>query len=233
MLATQTKRAQAANRESQRVYDPLWANALVFLDYLSERNLIQRDISGAHMGQFVLCSGNLSITDLSLMDKIWKLKSVQSLIRSGFDQQLSGTRKERRAAKKPAVSTTSSEFDFLIDLLSVLPHTIQAKISGSSSAWCNLSQDDMSTLASDITLKHGTNIPGEWHVLGIMDAKPDVPIITEPPEDFSGDQEIVANLNNTIVPITKNLLGRPEDHFGITPLLIFREVPGEQGHTDI
>ena len=221
-----SKRSSAADQqESQRVYDPLWANARAFLDYLSERGLIQRNISEAHMGQFVLCSGNLSITDLNLMEKIWKLKSIKSLIRGGNHQQLPENRKKRRASGKSVASTSSPELELIIELLSVLPHTIQAKISGSANAWCNLSQDDMSTLASDIALKHGTNIPGEWHALGIMDARPDAP--DAPEVDFSDDQEIVAKLNATIAPVARDLLERPEDHFGITPLLIFREVPSE------
>jgi hypothetical protein len=38
-------------KESQRTYDPRWANALTFLDYLDERELIHRDVQTARIGQ--------------------------------------------------------------------------------------------------------------------------------------------------------------------------------------
>jgi hypothetical protein len=43
-------------QESQRMYDPAWANARAFLDLLSERSLINRDVPSAGIGQFVLGS---------------------------------------------------------------------------------------------------------------------------------------------------------------------------------
>ncbi len=210
--------------ESQRVYDPIWANARTFLDYLSEREMIHRNVAEANMGQFVLCSGSLSITDLQLMERTWKLRSVQTLIKAG-QQPAARNRRERRA-QNVSNSPTTDNLDLVIDLLSIMPHTIQAKISGAANVWCSLSQDGMSTLASDITLKHGTQIPGEWYALGILDAKPERSAYTEEEPDFSDGQEIAAKMMTLLGPTTKNLLGRPEGYFGITPLLIFREVVG-------
>ena len=209
-------------RDSQRVYDPIWANARTFLDYLDEWDMIQRDVTKANMGQFVLCSGGLSITDLQLMERTWKLKSVQSLIKSG--QQPPSRNRQQRRAQGTLVAPATPEVDLVVDLLSIMPHTIQAKLSGMANVWCSLSQDGMSTLASDITLKHGTKIPGEWHALGILDAKPESSTLTESDPDFSDGQEIAAKMMTLLGPLAKNLLGRPEGHFGITPLLIFREV---------
>ena len=37
-----------------RTFDPYWANARAFLDYLSERDMIQRDIMATRMRQFDL-----------------------------------------------------------------------------------------------------------------------------------------------------------------------------------
>ncbi len=173
----------SSQHDSQRVYDPIWANARTFLDYLAERDMIQKDVAEANMGQFVLCSGSLSITDLQLMERTWKLKSVQTLIKSG--QQPTGrNRRERRAQSVSVTPTTADNVDLVIDLLSIMPHTIQAKISGTANTWCSLSQDGMSTLASDITLKHGTRIPGEWHALGVLDAKPEHYAPTETAPDY-------------------------------------------------
>ena len=214
--STQTDVAAANQHSSRRVYDPIWANARTFLDYLFEREMIQRNVSKAHMGQFVLCSGSLSIIDLELMERVWKLNTVKSLMKAGGNQ----------ARKTRGKSRPTNEVTLVLELLSVLPHTIQAKFSGTANVWCGLSQDGMSMLASDIFLKHGTEIPGKWHALGILDAKPVAIIEPDQDEDFSDGQEMAAKMMALLAPVTRQLVGRPEDHFGITPLLIFREVVG-------
>ena len=210
----------SVQRSHQRVYDPFWANARAFLDRLDELNMIQTNIELANMGQFVLCSGNLSITDLKLAERTWRLKSVQALMKQG---QVVENRKQRRS-KSGNQSSNPNQIDMVIELLSIMPHTIQAKISGTTDVWCSLGEEGMSTLASDITLKHGTNIPGLWYALGILDAKPEELDDDDDEVDFSDGQEIAAKLMVSLGPLAKNLLGRPDDCFGITPLLIFREV---------
>ena len=218
-------RAAGESRElgNQRIYDPTWANARAFLDLLDEHNMIERNIAKATMGQFVLCSGSLSVTTLQLMEKIWKLPSVQSLIKAGAGGP-SENRQQRRAKGRSAASSTTPEVDLVIDLLSILPHTIQAKISGTSNVWCSLSENGMSVLASDVTLKHGITIPGTWHALGVLDAKPEHDLLEEVEVDVSDGKEVAAKLMTQLGPLAKRLVGRPDDHFAITPLLIFREV---------
>lgn len=183
--------------------------------------MIHRDIAAASMGQFILCSGSLSITDLKLMEQTWKLRTVQSLMKSGETD--SGNRQQRRA-KGRNLPNSSNDLDLVFEFLGILPHTIQAKITGLENIWCSLIEDGMSTLPSDITLKHGTDIPGLWYALGVLDAKPEIRIDAELDPDFSDGQELAAKLMTVIGPLAQKILGRPEDHYGITPLLIFREV---------
>lgn len=53
-------------------YDPLWANALAFLDYLEQKSLLSRDIATARIGQFVLTSGELHVSSTALSQKIYQ-----------------------------------------------------------------------------------------------------------------------------------------------------------------
>ena len=212
-----TEESSGRDRGSQRVYDPLWANALTFMDFLEEYGLICRDIAAARMGQFVLCSGRLSVIDLRLMAKLWGLKTIKQLIKSGYKESVGS--KNRGARNQP------QNVDLLLDIIPEMPHTTQAKLTGSSDVWCSLYQEGMSTIASDITLKHGTEIPGEWHSIGILDAKPEHSgELLEP--DYSDGQEVVAKLAASIGGVIRNLVGRPHDHYGVTPLLIFRKIQG-------
>ena len=45
---------EQAGEGLQRVYDPLWTNALTLLDFLALEDLLNRDINSANLGQFVL-----------------------------------------------------------------------------------------------------------------------------------------------------------------------------------
>lgn len=213
--------AEIGSEELQRVYDPLWSNALSLLDFLEERHLIQRDIAEASIGNFVLSSGSLSISDLQLMHRTWQLPSVKKLMRSGVTPTGQNRQQRRAGAGQPAPDF----LELFTDLVSILPHTIQASLTGDAEIWCSLHQQGMTTDASDITLKHGTVIPGEWSVLGILDARPGA-MAPSDDLDFSDGEEMAIKMMTVIAPLAKNLLGRPPRCYGVTPLLLFREISG-------
>src|SRR5690349_8457450 len=48
---------------SEKQYDPYWKHAVSLLTYLQNAALLCRDLRSAHIGQFVLASGPLLITD--------------------------------------------------------------------------------------------------------------------------------------------------------------------------
>jgi len=61
---------------SHKRYDPTWTNALNFLDHLAQLDLINRNITGAGIGEFVLFTGPIQIHDLHLLEKTWRLPSI-------------------------------------------------------------------------------------------------------------------------------------------------------------
>nr|VFJ88522.1 MAG: hypothetical protein BECKLFY1418B_GA0070995_101051 [Candidatus Kentron sp. LFY] len=58
---------------SEKSYNPLWSNSLTLLDYLTERNMIVRELENAAIGQFVLLSGSLKIFDASIFKRIIRI----------------------------------------------------------------------------------------------------------------------------------------------------------------
>lgn len=56
---------QTGSEGMSRIYDPLWTNAKLLLDYLDEQNLIKRDLASATMGQFIVATGEISVLDLA------------------------------------------------------------------------------------------------------------------------------------------------------------------------
>lgn len=212
---------------SERQYDPLWTNALNFLDYLDNRRLLRRELAGSRISQFVLAKGELNVVDLTLVKRMWDLPTIGQL--GGEVQSSESNRHERRAKQRVAPpNTRPTEQQVGFDLLKVIPHSIQASIvSDQGSVWSTLREDSLIVAASDLFLKHGKTIPGQWHMLGIVDALPTEELAPEPPTPEQSAIGILGGLGyilDAIGPFARLLLGRPASAYGMTPLLIFRKV---------
>lgn len=229
---------------SERLYDPLWTNARAFLDYLAEKNIIERDLTKAHMGQFVLVSGALEIRDLKLIQKaLTVIKGVRLQQEPPKNQDTRHRSKnwhekhqpEQKLGQEAAASQAGIEF------LALLPHAVHAVLKmDCSSVWCSLQPESLVGSSDDIFLKHGVGIPGEWHILGILDALPDVQATKDPTEQFANAQKAMSEVGDNaaitlatkgfgafidgIAPFARMLLGRQSGSYGMTPLLIFRKV---------
>lgn len=220
----------------ERSYDPLWTNALTLLDALSERGMIQRNLIEARIGQFVLVTGNLLVLDLSMIKSAWNNPIISGIIRMGAtDLQTSAVAKGQRRPDRPrpgavAAPVPSEPVDIALALMSMLPHSLQCRlVSDTANVWCSIDEEFVVGRASDVLLKHGALLQGEWSILGIMDAYPDDGDVGN-----AANQEILSRVAGTIVGQlvvglsgpTRQLLGRPPETYGVTPLLIFREVAG-------
>lgn len=218
---------------SERFYDPLWTNARALLDYLHEHGLLNEDMDKATLGQFVLVKGSVILLDLGLLRGAWEKPPIQKLMKAGIESGLhpAASRQERRAQTAKGKSEASTETDAIIALLSLLPHTLQVRlVSSDASFWSTLDEDAVVGRSSDLILKHGALVGGEWHMLGVLNAYPYDPSYRN--EFGRGMQEILAELAETAIgqmiahlaPALQPMMGRPPSAWGITPLLIFRDV---------
>jgi len=223
---------------AERTYDPLWTNARTFLNYLHERNMIVRDLTQARIGQFVLVTGSLAAFDLGVLKEAWKLPGIKDVVMRGAAQQQaadqppprsSAERKRAKYARPELPEGTEAGFE----LMKLLPHTVQAAIGGEGwRVWSTLREDSLVISGSELLLKHGVGIAGQWSMLGVLDAMPTVDE-TQATQYFL-DQILASTtlggaLGQVIVslaPAARQILGRPADAHGATPLLIFREVSG-------
>jgi hypothetical protein len=235
--------AEEGSETSERVYDPLWTNALAFLDYLEERNMIQLDIHKARIGQFVLATGQLLIIDVTMLKDAWEkptVKKKKKMLAGARIPEPEGNRHSRRAQQAQQNRDRQSDdqvenINFMIELLTILPHSIQGHLIGSDyRLWATLGEESLVGLSTDITLKHGSYVPGDWSVLGILDAFPEGSAPPSDPGSLNDQDALAAGHAGTLVgtlaaqlsPLTRNILGRPATAHGITPLLIFRAVSG-------
>jgi hypothetical protein len=221
---------------SERVYDPLWTNARTLLDYLEDAQMIQRDVTSARIGQFILASGRLSILNVAIMPKVWERPQIrEGVISTTITNARNAVRqiaqqntqalpaKARERLEKEAVRIAETNARGLLDLMVLFPASVQCTITGANfSLWSTLSEDGLITSASDLSLKHGTEIPGAWHLLGILDAQPSPipPQIVIPP---STTPQHVGNTVTNLSNLGRQMAGRPENAYGATTLLLFRE----------
>lgn len=203
---------------NERFYDPLWTNARTILDYLHEHELLNLNVNNAKLGQFVLVKGSVVLLDLGLLRGVWEKSAFQKMLESGIASgiQPMGSRRERRAQSTKGKSESSTEVDAIIELLSLLPHTLQLRfLSNDASFWSTLDENAVVGRASDLILKHGALIGGEWHMAGVLDAYPYNPAYTD--EDGRSIQDILAGLAETaigqmiayIAPAIQPVMGRP------------------------
>ena len=112
----------------------------------------------------------------------------------------------------------------------MLPHSIQARIHGEADVWCNLLRNGLVGSVDDLLLKHGGQVQGHWQTLGILDAFVDEEDADdnedEPNSDIQQEASMASTILKQIAPFARQFLGRPSNAYGLTPILIFREVIG-------
>lgn len=244
-VSSSTDTSSEYGEQNNRSYDPRWANALAFLDYLYQRGLLQKDIETSGIGEIILLSGDLAVFDLGMLRQMWGLPTIKKLLLASQQQQAPEdvpglNRKERRnlSAAKQKGKNTPNEAEIALELLTILPHAIQASISKDDiSTWCSLREEHLALSPSDLFMKHGLTVAGDWTIVGVLDAIPDdddfQPPNGGPSLNMMNQMLAGAKLGflgfslapNLVGPI-RQLMGRPPTSYGITPLLIFREVAG-------
>jgi len=223
--------SEAGSESLERVYDPFWTNARQFLDVLTERNMIQRDIGNASIGQFVLATGYLSIQDLAMFKEAWKTQSIQRRIKAGVG--IGAKTGNMTAAQKAVAREQQENAEMFLDMIQIMPHAVHARLltaigDGAGLVWCTLNQDYLVAPASDLTLTYGDTMSGKWSIIGILSAYPEY-LTPDLSQQFNDDDlglthSIVGQVSKMLAPIVRVTLGRPAAAHAITPILIFRDV---------
>jgi hypothetical protein len=228
------RQAGATNKDAlERQYDPFWTHALTLLELLSNRGMIHHQPSHAAMGQFVAVKGTLLISDVGLLKAVWDNEKLRKFY---IDQEIETAVSKISILEGQKREEVRKVTEYALELVQGLPHTLQARLlSEKFPVWCTLSPESLVGSASDIVLKHGPSIAGEWSIVGILDAypyqhggevvdgQPMVNLIAEAAGHGAG--QVALRLANQ----ARTFMGRPPGYYGVTPLLIFREIIGPKG----
>ena len=204
---TSERISELAAAGASRAYDPLWSNPLNLLDFLHQHGYLNRELKNARLGQIVLVSGALSVYDVPVL-KV--LLSEPDVARKTIESQ-EGKKTGQQWAETKA----------LLKLFASLPLSVQAVLEvDGDKIWTIIENDNLQISSSNLFLKYGTAIPGDWNMLGILDALP-----TPPGEEVLAPPELgsIVDVLGKMANISEKL-GRPRTAFGLTPLLIFRKL---------
>ncbi|MFL5260011.1 MAG: hypothetical protein ACJ8AS_09670, partial [Hyphomicrobiales bacterium] len=139
-----------------------------------------------------------------------------------------GQNRHARRAERHSGADSASTLSLMIDMLRLMPHGLQGQLRAPPyQIWSAMRAEGFVTQPSDVILNHGVELTGIWNVVGILDAVPS-PMVTLIEDDGSAPEgnvhSLVGNTAIAIQPLARQFLGRPEGAFGVTPLLILREV---------
>lgn len=204
----------------QRHFDPQWAQVLNFLDETNARGLLRRKIGETPVGGLLLVPGSLFAVNMQAFEKTWGAISEEP------DGRTSGNRRERRAARKSGGVDQGPDVGGLRILASLEQPIFAILKTGEHRIWSTLSPDYLIGGAMDMNLKHGLRITGEWHVLGVLDCEPGAGEVSldEMGRLCGGGGNVFSDSIVSLWSEFRQVFGRPEDCWGVTPLAIFREI---------
>ncbi|MCM1128983.1 MAG: hypothetical protein NC211_03760 [Alistipes senegalensis] len=205
------------SRSHERNFDTSWSLELDLLNRLDELGMINRDISSSVLGSLVLISGHSKLIDVKLMQEMWDDGTNLAIA----DIKITHQNKSQIKQQKDTMKSIGGVFK----RLPAVPQLYLMDESGTS-FWSCLNEQNMIVSSSSLALMYGTIVVDEWHVLGILDAKPDdeekMKSVEEVKKEYKQSQ--IAYFSSDILNVVRELMGRPKEAYGITPLLIFRKV---------
>ena len=194
-------------------YDQSTINTLTLLDHLYSNSMIQRDVTKAGIGQIVLTSGILSVFDYSLFESIYKIKAFRSFFRSLMDSSYTDNPEIRKMMpKEEYISLTAETARF--------NRSLRFYLASERHLFCgSMDKDGFAPSPESLLMDYRNYSLGEWFLLGTLDQRPQ-----EEEQSKDSPPNPITGLIQIYHAYVHNALGKPEDAYALTPLMIFREV---------
>lgn len=191
--------------------DTSWILPMALLNEINDK--IKRNPESAQLGELILISGDMLLLDFPT------LKKNQPLIKHMIKQNQGQISKDTNLGFK---------------LMEIIPDSIQLRVKEKNNKyWMTLDPEFFTINRENLSLKYGSILAGDWHILGYIDLKPSDKA-TSDNEDFHNyfntetestlmHQSIidvfVSNMNSLRV-----ISGCNDEEFAITPIMIFKPV---------
>lgn len=181
----------------QRRYDVQYALPADLIDMLDEHDLVQRDTSRWRFGALAEFTGDMFLLDFASIHSGWE----------GIIKHASGLDMADEAAA--------------MAIFASMPASVHAVFHrGATKVWSMLVLEHWLIPPQSVTLSLGSFVPGDWKIIGLVDAMPTKTAIEQTPPIDTKFAPIFAKLGREM----KEMMGRADDCFGFTPILVYRTV---------
>lgn len=208
---------QSHSESTEETYDPFWTHAYSFLRDLELNFAVP--LTQARLGSLVKFEAFIQFLDLKIMRDLWEPSAQAFLHTQNQANSATSTRKQRRASTQQ--STMPSELKFGLEVLKRVPHLLHLTFVTREglNLWAAAQPSYLTITSEDLVMKYGATIDGLWTVVGIVDGmvgpSPD-PVQVNPIVDGAV----------TAMTAFRDLIGRPRDQFGLTPIAVYAPIQG-------
>jgi hypothetical protein len=206
ILKAEAKSTDGGSEGIEHMFDASWSIPLEVLDCLRSRSLVLESARGAGLGSIILTDCYLRVIEFASMENLWEPAM-------------------RLASSQPSQSILPETVSTISEAMKAMPRAIHAHfLTKDAVLWSSLQPENLTIPMTDLTLKYGGTVSGSWKILYLLDAWPDT---GEPPDVssiWSAGQMMDGIL--TAIHALRTMMGRPTSWFGITPLMIFRDIAG-------
>lgn len=189
------------------------------INLLDEHELISKKLAANNLGRLVMITGLINFSDFETLVKnsgvaIGYLK--ESYLENG--QEVSS--KDETAMNN--IISVITEYPIGVQA------TMQIKSSTTQRVWMALDKKYLTSAHLVSALKHNSLSSEEFVVIGILDAIPDKFVVKEDLENIENFKKSLIDANPffdalfSMSTSYKELIGRPDEFYGITPISIFR-----------
>jgi hypothetical protein len=210
ILKVENKTTEGGSEGIERMFDTSWSIPLEVLARLTSLSLVRESLRGSGLGSIILADCHLRVIDFASMDNLWE-PALKILFAVG---------------QQPQQIIPEASIPAITEVMKAMPHSVHAHfLANDGFLWSSLQPASLTIPTSDLTLKYGGTVSGQWKVLYILDAWPDT---GEPPDigEWSGGPMIDGIL--TAMHGLRAMMGRPPGWVGVTPLMIYRSIRGWQ-----
>lgn len=202
--------------QQEHSYSTEWSLPLTLLDTLDGRGFIHRDAQRATVGSMVLVSGEMQLTDVGMLQRIWD-PSIKIMLQ---EQKVTHQNKASLAALK-------NQFAGFGDAIRAMPPEPQVHLrdDDGNAYWASLRPEHMIVNATTLALAHGPFVAGTWHALAVLDARPSMHDTDSMRSINTGE---LGETMKEVLKLVRRLVGRDEVSSAITPIMIFRKTTAEE-----
>ncbi|MEQ1930330.1 MAG: hypothetical protein ABL957_07325 [Parvularculaceae bacterium] len=184
--------------ETKRRFDVQYTLPMSLLRLLTDQDIINREPREWRFGTIALFTGQVHLADISSVHGSW-----DAILEAGSGLE----------------GSALVEAKALLGNMPPSVHGIFHK--NSAKVWCNLLRENWVTPPSGITLSHGSHVAGDWSVLGTVDALASENVDKDYQPPVSG---ALYDVFRKVADGLREMMGRPDGCFGLSPLLVFRQV---------